>query len=134
MERRLAAILVADVVGYSRLMEQDEAGTMGTLAERRKSVWEPLLTKHRGRVIRTKGDGTLAEFVSAVDAVQCAVDLQRAMKEANTEVPDDRAIVLRIGLNLGGVMVEDGDLYGDGVNVAARLEVCARKSRCCLRT
>jgi hypothetical protein len=102
------------------------------LAERRKAVWEPLLTKHRGRVIRTKGDGTLAEFVSAVDAVQCAVDLQRAMKEANSEVPDDRAIVLRIGLNLGDVMVEDGDLYGDGVNVAARLEAMADPGGICL--
>ena len=132
MERRLAAILVADVVGYSRLMERDEAGTMAALAKRRRAVWEPLLAKHRGRVIRTKGDGTLAEFVSAVDAVQCAVDLQRAMKEANTGVPDSRAIVLRIGLNLGDVMVEDGDLYGDGVNVAARLEAMADPGGICL--
>jgi adenylate cyclase len=123
--RRLAAILVADVVGYSRLMEEDEAATMVALGDRRKAIWEPLLAKYRGRVIRTKGDSTLAEFASAVDAVQCAVDVQKAMKEANTKVSDDRAIILRIGLNLGDVMVQDGDLYGDGVNVAARLEAMA---------
>src|SRR5262252_6739805 len=125
MERRLAAILAADVVGYSRLMEQDEAGTLAVLAERRKAILEPLLAKYRGRVVRLMGDGTLAEFASAVDAVQCAVDIQKAMQEANATLPEDRAIVLRVGLNLGDVVVEDGDLYGDGVNIAARLEAMA---------
>src|SRR5215813_10143359 len=124
-QRRLAAILAADVVGYSRLMEQDEAGTLVALADRRKVILEPLLAKYRGRVVRLMGDGTLAEFASAVDAVQCAVDIQKAMQEANATLPEDRAIVLRVGLNLGDVVVEDGDLYGDGVNVAARLEAMA---------
>lgn len=132
MERRLAAILVADVAGYTRLMERDEPGTMATLADRRKTVWEPLLAKYNGRVIRTKGDSTLAEFASAVAAVRCAVDVQRAMKAANAQVSGDRAIVLRIGLNLGDVMVEDGDLFGDGVNVAARLEAMAEPGAICL--
>jgi adenylate cyclase len=132
LERRLAAILAADVVGYSRLMEQDEAGTMAALAERRKAILEPLLTKYRGRVIRLMGDGTLAEFASAVDAVQCAVDIQKATREANSKLPEDRAIVLRVGLNLGDVVVEEGDLYGDGVNVAARLEAMADPGGICL--
>jgi len=131
-QRRLAAILAADVVGYSRLMEQDEAGTLAALTERRKVVLEPLLAKYRGRVVRLMGDGTLAEFGSAVDAVQCAVDLQKAMKDANGALSDDRAIVLRIGLNLGDVVVEEGDLYGDGVNVAARLEAMADPGGICL--
>jgi adenylate cyclase len=131
-QRRLAAILAADVVGYSRLMEQDEAGTLAALAERRKVVLEPLLAKYRGRVVRLMGDGTLAEFASAVDTVQCAVDLQKAMKDANAALSDDRALVLRIGLNLGDVVVEDGDLYGDGVNVAARLEAMADPGGICL--
>ena len=125
MERRLAAILAADVVGYSRLMEQDEAGTLAAVADRRKAVLEPLLAKHRGRVVRLMGDGTLVEFSSAVDAVQCAVDIQKAMKEANAKLSSDRMIVLRVGMNLGDVAVDDGDLYGDGVNIAARLEALA---------
>ncbi len=131
-QRRLAAILAADVVGYSSLMEQDEAGTMAALADRRKAVFEPLLAKYRGRVVRLMGDGTLAEFASAVDAVQCAVDIQKAMKEANAELSEDRAIVLRIGVNLGDVIVEGSDLYGDGVNIAARLEAMADPGGICL--
>jgi TolB-like protein len=131
-QRRLAAILAADVVGYSRLMEQDEAGTLAALADRRKAILEPLFGKYRGRVVRLMGDGTLAEFASAVDAVQCAVDIQKSMKEANAKLPEDRAIILRVGLNLGDVVVEDGDLYGDGVNVAARLEAMADPGGICL--
>src|SRR5262245_7857130 len=131
-QRRLAAILAADVVGYSRLMEQDEAGTLAALADRRKAILEPLLAEYRGRVVRLMGDGTLAEFASAVDAVQCAVNIQKAMREANSKLPEDRAIVLRVGLNLGDVVVEDGDLYGDGVNVAARLEAIADPGGICL--
>src|SRR5215831_12089864 len=131
-QRRLAAILAADVVGYSRLMEQDEAGTLAVLAERRKAILEPLLAKYRGRIVRLMGDGTLAEFASAVDAVQCASDIRKAMKEANATLSEDRAIVLRVGLNLGDVVVEGGDLYGDGVNIAARLETMADPGGICL--
>src|SRR5215470_13859738 len=132
MERRLAAILATDVVGYSRLMEQDEAGTMAALADRRKAILEPLFARYRGRLVRLMGDGTLAEFASAVDAVQCAVDIQKAMREANATLSEDRAILLRVGLNLGDVVVEEGDLYGDGVNVAARLEAMADPGGICL--
>jgi len=121
-QRRLAAILAADVVGYSRLMEQDEAGTLAALKERRKEVLEPLVGRHRGRIFKVAGDGVFVEFGSAVNAVQCAIDLQQGMAVANGDLPPDRRIVLRIGVNLGDVMVEGGDLYGDGVNIAARLE------------
>jgi TolB-like protein/class 3 adenylate cyclase/cytochrome c-type biogenesis protein CcmH/NrfG len=131
-QRRLAAILAADVVGYSRLMERDETGTLAALADRRKVVLEPLFAKYRGRVVHLMGDGTLAEFASAVDAVQCAVDIRKAMKEANATLPEDRAIVLRVGLNLGDVVVDGDDLYGDGVNIAARLEAMAEPGGICL--
>src|SRR6266481_2863640 len=125
MERHIAAILAADVVGYSRLMEADEAGTLAVLKARRHDVLEPLVAKHRGRVFKVIGDGVLVEFASAVNAVQCAVDLQQGMSVANSDQPEDRHIILRIGVNLGDVMVEGGDLYGDGVNIAARLETIA---------
>jgi adenylate cyclase len=120
--RKLAAILAADVVGYSRLMEQDEAGTLAALRDRRKTIFAPLVTLHKGRVVKQMGDGVLVEFASAVNAVQCAVELQQKMAEANIGSDDEGAIVLRVGINLGDVAVEGGDLYGDGVNVAARLE------------
>jgi TolB-like protein/tetratricopeptide (TPR) repeat protein len=122
VQRRLAAILAADVVGYSRLMEQDEAGTLATLKARRKEVLEPLCTQHHGRIFKVTGDGVLVEFGSAVNAVQCAVELQREMAAASGDLPDARRIVLRVGVNLGDVMIDGGDLYGDGVNIAARLE------------
>src|SRR5215475_8566835 len=125
VRRRLAAILAADVVGYSRLMELDEAGTLATLKARRKEVLEPLVARHQGRVFKVTGDGVLVHFDSAVNAVQCAVELQQAMDTANRERPDDHHIVLRIGVNLGDVMVEGSDLYGDGVNIASRLEALA---------
>lgn len=125
VQRRLAAILAADVVGYSRLMEQDEAHTLTTLKARRKEVVEPLVAGHRGRIFKVTGDGILAEFSSAVDAVECAIELQRGMTAANEDQPEDRHIVLRIGVNLGDVMVEGRDLYGDGVNISARLEQVA---------
>ena len=125
VQRRLAAILAADVVGYSQLMEQDEASTLATLKARRKGVLEPLVAKYSGRIFKLTGDGVLVEFASAVNAVQCAVDLQQAMAVANVDQPEDRQIVLRLGINLGDVMVEGGDLYGDGVNIAARLEMLA---------
>jgi adenylate cyclase len=122
IQRRLAAILAADVVGYSRLMERDEASTLAELKARRKEVLEPVVSRHQGRVFKETGDGMLAEFGSAVNAVECAAELQNAMAAANGDVPDDRRIVMRVGINLGDVMVEGSDLYGDGVNVAARIE------------
>jgi adenylate cyclase len=131
-QRRLVAILAADVVGYSRLMEANEAGTLAALKSRRKDILDPLVTKHQGRVFKTTGDGVLVEFASAVNAVQCAVELQRGMAAANDGEHEDRHITLRIGLNLGDVMVEGGDLYGDGVNIAARLETIAAPGGICI--
>src|SRR5882724_1906419 len=125
MERRLAAILAADVVGYSRLMEQNEAGTLAALKERRKGILQPLVAGYGGRVVKIMGDGALVEFASAVNAVACAIELQKHMASAYFSLPDDRHIVLRIGINLGDVIVEGSDLYGDGVNIAARLEALA---------
>jgi TolB-like protein/class 3 adenylate cyclase len=122
VERRLAAILAADVVGYSRLMERDEAGTLAMLKSRRTSILQPMVSKHRGRIIKLMGDGVLVEFASAVNAVTCAVELQMAMDNANAGAAEGQRIVLRVGVNLGDVIVEGSDLYGDGVNIAARLE------------
>ena len=122
-ERRLAAILAADVAGYSRLMERDEAGTLERLKAHHRELVEPLLAEHRGRVVKLMGDGALCEFTSAVEAVECAVRIQRGMVEREREVPDAERLRFRIGINLGDVIHEaDGDLYGDGVNIAARLE------------
>ena len=121
-QRRLAAILAADVVGYSRLMGHDETGTLSALKARRRDVLAPVVAQHGGRVVKLMGDGVLVEFASAVDAVQCAVELQKGFAGANEGVPETSRIVLRIGINLGDVIVEGSDLYGDGVNVAARLE------------
>jgi TolB-like protein/class 3 adenylate cyclase len=120
--RRLAAILAADVVGYSRLMGADEGGTLAALRARWKDVLTPAVARHRGRVVKVMGDGVLVEFGSAVDAVECAVSVQAGFGAANEGVAEDRQIVLRIGINLGDVIVEGSDLYGDGVNIAARLE------------
>jgi TolB-like protein len=128
-QRRLAAIMAADVVGYSRLMEADEAGTMAALKARRREVLDPLVTKHQGRIFKFTGDGVLVEFGSAVSAVQCAVELQHGMAAANADVPEPRHIVLRVGVNLGDVMVEGSDRYGDAVNIAARLEGTAEPGR-----
>ena len=125
LQRRLAAILAADVVGYSRLMEMDEEGTLSALKARRKEIVSPLVAQHQGRVFKVTGDGIMVEFASAVNAVQCAIDLQQAMAAAAADQPEDRRIVLRIGINLGDIVVERGDLYGDGVNIAARLESAA---------
>jgi adenylate cyclase len=124
--RRLAAILAADVVGFTRLMAADEAGTLAALKARRKEVLAPLVAKHQGRVFKVAGDGVLVEFASAVNAVECAVELQQAMASANRDVPEPQQIVLRVGVNLGDVIVEGSDLYGDGVNIAARLETIAK--------
>ena len=132
MGRRLVAILAADVAGYSRLMERDEAGTLEALKSRRRNILAPLLTEHHGRIVKLMGDGVLVEFGSAVIAVQCAVDLQRRMDEANAGLAEDRRILLRIGINLGDVIVEGGDLYGEGVNIAARLQAMAVPGGICL--
>jgi adenylate cyclase len=124
-QRRLAAILAADVVGYSRLMEQDEAGTLAVLKERRNGILMPLVGEHYGRIVKVMGDGVLVEFASAVNAVACAVELQKRMVSANDSLPEQRRIVLRVGINVGDLVVEGGDLYGDGVNIAARLQAMA---------
>jgi TolB-like protein len=132
MDRRLAAILVADVVGFSRLMERDEAGTLAALRQRRIGVLEPVVKEHRGRVVKLMGDGVLVEFASAVNAVAAALDLQKRMGEANEGVAEDRRIQLRIGINLGDVVGAGSDIYGDGVNVAARLEALAEPGGICV--
>ncbi len=124
-QRRLAAILAADVVGYSRMMQADEPGTLAALKSRRTQVLQPLVAAHHGRIVKLIGDGALIEFTSAVNAVNCAVALQAGMDKANADLPEAKHIVMRIGINLGDVMVEGGDLYGDGVNIAARLEPLA---------
>jgi adenylate cyclase len=131
-QRRLAAILVADVVGYGHLTEVDEAGTLARLKDRRQMVLKPLLAKHGGRIIKFMGDGVLVEFGSAVNAVGCAVALQSDMAAANSGLPDEKWIVLRIGINVGDVIVEGSDLYGDGINVAARLEALAEPGGICV--
>lgn len=131
-ERRLAAIAVADVVGYSRLMESDEAGTLNALRERRKTILEPTIRNHNGRLVKVMGDGVLVEFGSAVNAVKAAIDLQDMMAEANTHLNEDRRILLRIGINLGDIIGEGSDVYGDGVNVAARLEGLAEPGGICV--
>src|SRR6266404_1445552 len=124
-KRRLAAILAADVVGYSRLMQLDEIGTLAALKNRRSEILQPIVSRHHGRIVKLMGDGVLIEFSSAVNAVECGVALQEAMAAANADTPEGRHIVLRVGINLGDVVVEGGDLYGDGVNIAARLEALA---------
>jgi adenylate cyclase len=132
MERKLAAILAADVVGYSRLMEQDEAATFQRLRSHRKELFEPEIEKHHGRIFKLMGDGLLAEFGSVVDAVECAVSLQRGMAERNAAVDDERRIDVRIGINLGEVIVEGEDRYGEGVNIAARLQELAEPGGICV--
>jgi class 3 adenylate cyclase len=126
VDRRLAAILAADVVGYSRLIEHDEAGTLERLKQHRKGFIEPLIAEHQGRIVKLMGDGVLCEFGSVVDAVACAIAIQRGMADREGAVPEDQRIRFRIGINLGDVVSDEGDLYGDGVNVAARLEQLAK--------
>ena len=125
MERRLAAILAADMVGYSRLMEADEAGTLSTVTALRTELIEPNVTEHHGRIVKTTGDGYLAEFASAAEAVQCAVEIQQAMSERNGSVGSESHVEFRIGINIGEIIIEGDDIYGNGVNVAARLEEMA---------
>ena len=121
--RKIAAILVSDVVGYSRLVGADEEGTLKALRRIRKDLIDPAIAAHRGRIVKTTGDGLLVEFASVVDAVRSAVEIQRAIADSNAGLASDKLIEFRVGINLGDVVVEDdGDLMGDGVNVAARLE------------
>ena len=122
VERRLTTILAADVVGYSRLMATDEAGTLTQLKIHRKELIEPKTAEYHGRVVKLMGDGTLMEFTSVVDAMHFAIDVQRMFAERNVDLPEDRRTTYRIGINIGDIIVDGDDLYGDGVNVAARLE------------
>jgi adenylate cyclase len=124
-ERRLAAILSADVAGYSRLMGADEEATLAALKSLLADLIEPKVEEHRGHIVKTMGDGLLVEFASAVDAVRCAIDIQRAMAERNAGLADDRRIEFRIGVNVGDVIVDDHDVFGDGVNIAARIQTLA---------
>lgn len=132
MERRLAAILAADVVGYSRLMAADEAGTHARLKALRTDFIEPKIAEHHGRVAKLMGDGALVEFASVVDAVECAAAVQKGVAGRQAEAPEDRRIAFRIGINIGDVIIEAGDIYGDGVNVAARLEALAEPGEICV--
>src|SRR5712671_5265935 len=129
--RRLAAILAADVAGYSRLIGADEEGTLNRLRSIRAEVIDPKITEHRGRIVKTTGDGLLVEFSSVVDALRCATEWQHGMAEHNTGIGDDR-VEFRMGINVGDVVVEDGDIFGDGVNVAARLEGLAEPGGICV--
>ena len=131
VERRLSAILAADVAGYSRLMGIDEVGTARSLREHR-AVSDALIARHGGRIVKTTGDGLLLEFASVVDAVECAVAVQAAMAERNLDVPSDRRMLFRIGINLGDILIEGDDILGDGVNVAARLEGIAEPGGICI--
>ena len=125
VERRLAAILAADIAGYSRLMGVDEEGTLRQLKVHRKELVDRKITEHRGRIVKTTGDGMLVEFVSVVDAVRCAVDVQRSMAERNSNEPAETRIEFRIGINVGDIIIDGDDIFGDGVNVAARMETLA---------
>jgi adenylate cyclase len=129
VERRLAAILAADVVGYSRLVGIDEEGTLSALKALRKSLIDPKVTEHRGRIVKNTGDGALVEFASAVDAVRCAVETQREMADRAVNTPEDHRIEFRIGINIGDIVIEEGDIFGDGVNIAVRLESIAPRSK-----
>src|SRR5438105_9670277 len=132
MERRLAAVLAADVVGYSRLMGTDEAGTLDALTKVRGEFIDSKIAEHQGRTVKVSGDGLLLEFPSVVNAVRCAAEIQRGMRDRNTNVPPERRIEFRIGINLGDVIVEDEDIFGDGVNIAARLEALAEPGGVCI--
>jgi adenylate cyclase len=132
LERRLAAILAADMVGYSRLVGKDEAGTLDALKSDREDLIGPKIVEHKGRIFKLMGDGILAEFPSAVEAVKCAIEIQHAMAERNAGSPKDRCIAYRIGVNLGDIVIDDGDILGDGVNIAARLENLSEPGGVCI--
>ena len=132
VERRLAAILAADVAGYSHLMGADEEGTLAQLKAHRRALVDPKITEHRGRIVKTTGDGMLVEFASVVDALRCAVEVQRGMIERNAEVPQHKRIEFRVGIHQGDIIVDGGDIFGDGVNIAARLEGLAEPGGICV--
>jgi adenylate cyclase len=132
MERRVVAILFAGVDGYVRLMGRDEAGTLAALKSHRAELIDPKVAAHHGRLVKLMGDGALVEFASVVDAVQCAVEIQRGMAERNTRVPEDRRIEFRVGIYLGDMIVEGEDIYGDGVCIAARISNFARPGGVCI--
>src|ERR1700680_3573862 len=130
--RRLAAILAADVAGYSRLMGADEEGTLERLKAVRRQLFDPKIEEHQGRIVKTTGDGLLAEFASVVDAMRCAAEVQRGMLDREPEATDKRQIRFRIGVNLGDIIADGDDIFGDGVNVAARLEALAEPEGICI--
>ncbi len=132
VERRLTAVLAADVAGYSRLMGADEEGTLAQLKAHRRALVDPKITEHRGRIVKTTGDGMLVEFASVVDALRCAVEIQRGMAERNAEVPQDKRIEFRMGINVGDIIIDGDDIFGEGVNVAARLEGLAEPGSICV--
>ena len=132
VERRLAAILAGDVAGYSRLIGADEEGTLTRLKAHRREVIDPKIGAHKGRIVKTTGDGLLVEFGSVIDALRCAMEIQTGMAQRTTVSPSDRQIAFRIGIHQGDVVVEDGDIFGDGVNVAARLEALAKPGGICV--
>ena len=131
-ERRLSAIMATDIVGFSRFIETDEAKTLQTVRHHRSAVVEPLITSYNGRTVKLVGDGAIVEFSSVIDAVICAVAIQKALAESQQDVPADERLVYRIGINLGDVVVDGDDLYGDGVNIAARLEALAEPGGICI--
>jgi adenylate cyclase len=132
VERRLAAIYAGDIAGYSRLMGADEEGTLARLNAHRREFLEPTIAEHRGRIVKRTGDGILIEFSSAVDATRCAIQQQRGMSQRNAGVAADERIELRIGIHVGDIMIEEGDIFGDGVNIAARLEGIAQPGGICI--
>ena len=132
VQRRLAAVLAADVAGYSRLMGREEEGTLARLKSFRKALVDPAIAEHRGRIVKTTGDGMLVEFASAVDAARCAIQVQRGMAAQNADVPQDARIEFRIGIHIGDIMIDDNDIFGDGVNIAARLEGIAEPGGVCI--
>src|ERR1700726_3035163 len=132
VQRRLAAILAADVVGYSRLMNSDELGTLTALKAHRRELLDPAIAEHHGRIVKTTGDGALVEFASIVDAVACAVVIQRGMASRNASVAEDRRIVFRMGINVGDIIIDGDDIFGDGVNIAARLEALCEPGGVCI--
>src|SRR6202166_2547118 len=132
VERRLTAILAAYVAGYSRLMGADEEGTLAQLKTLRKTLVDPIIVTHRGRIVKTTGDGMLVEFASVVDAARCAVEIQRSMAVQNADVPKDVRIEFRIGIHVGDIIIDDNDIFGDGVNIAARLEGIAEPGGICM--
>src|ERR1700675_4645257 len=132
VERRLAAILAADVAGSCRLIGIDEEGTLAELKALKKTLFDPKIADHRGRIVKNTGDGALVEFASVVDAVRCADEIQRSVAEQNTDVPQDKRIEFRIGIHAGDIIVEDHDIFGDGVNIAVRLERFAEPGGICI--